>query len=241
MIEFVFLKLKLQMEGQKQKNQNGNEMGWIKRLRSEMSLNWIKYSVLFFILFFEAPIQLWAKTTSAYQPTTVLVIHTKQPNFSNISTASLIFHLIVALVVTIALLYLTVWGLKLVWDKRSAWRAPVETNQPIKILTSTYLSPRKVVYLVEIGKRILVLGVGTNEISKLETIEDADEIQAIKQVTSTQTFPTLLQKILHRQQIEKETQEIFDQGHQTLSEYTKKLKETSKRISDKSDQDSEKK
>src|SRR5258708_3978059 len=79
---------------------------------------------------------------------------------------STLLHLVFALAITIGLIVLTVWGLKLVWEKKG-WNQVSEEGKPIKVLASTYLAPRKTIYLVEVGKRILVVGVGNEEMSCL--------------------------------------------------------------------------
>lgn len=46
-------------------------------------------------------------------------------------------------------------------------------GRPIRVLSSSYLGPRKVISLVEVPGKILVLGVTKNDIRVLDRIDDA--------------------------------------------------------------------
>src|SRR5579883_1360871 len=65
---------------------------------------------------------------------------------------STLARLIFALAVTLFLIFATVWGLKWVWEKKG-WNQWTEEGKAVRILATTYLSPRKTIHLVEIGKR----------------------------------------------------------------------------------------
>ena len=143
---------------------------------------------------------------------------------------SVFARIILALAIIIALIYLTVWGLKVVWEKRG-WNKTAEEGKLIRVLTSTYLAPRKTIHLVEVGKRILVVGVGNEEIHCLDVITSQEEVESLKQGAAG-AFPDLLQKFLHRQEAprgEEETKKIIEEGKEALGGYVEKLKKMSKR------------
>jgi len=146
------------------------------------------------------------------------------------SIFSTFIRLVLAIALTVGLIYVTIWGLKIVWEKRSLTNN-VEEAKPIKILTSTYLAPRKAIHLVEVGNRILVLGVGNNEITRLDVITDATEVQSIRQLTQT-GFPNILERLINRESVEKtdeETQQIIAKSNETVSGYVEKLKRISRK------------
>src|SRR5579859_3359895 len=143
---------------------------------------------------------------------------------------SVFARILLALGIIIALIYLTVWGLKTVWEKRG-WNRTAEEGKVVRVLTSTYLAPRKTLHLVEVGKRILVVGVGNEEIHCLDVITSAEEVEYLKQGSSG-AFPDLLQKVLRSQENppgEEAAKKIIAEGVQTLGGYVEQLKKMSKR------------
>ncbi len=133
--------------------------------------------------------------------------------------------LLVALIVIIGLILLTVWGLKVVWEKRG-WNQFAEEGKPIKVLTSVYIAPRKAIYLVEVGNRILVIGSGNEEMNCLDVIHDIDEINFLRHST-LQGFPKIFDRISKRHEMEDhkvETQKIIKESKQVVGDYTTKLK-----------------
>jgi flagellar biogenesis protein FliO len=138
---------------------------------------------------------------------------------------STFLRLIFALAVTIGLIVLTVWGLKLVWEKKG-WNSPGDENKPVKVLASTFLAPRKTIYLVEIGSRILVLGVGHEEVNCLDVIRESGEVEALK-AASQQGFPKIFSRVIHRNEMAEERVEarkILEEGSKTLGGYVEKLR-----------------
>ena len=149
---------------------------------------------------------------------------------------STFIRLVLAIVLTVGLIYVTIWGLKIVWDKRGLTNNADETK-PIKILTSTYLAPRKAIHLVEVGNRILVLGVGNDEITRLDVIVDPTEVQLIRQSTQT-GFPNILERLIKREAVEKtdeETQQMIAESNETVSGYVEKLKRTGRKRKEEND------
>lgn len=140
---------------------------------------------------------------------------------------STFIRLVLAIGLTVGLIYATIWGLKIVWEKRGLTNNADETK-PIKVLTSTYLAPRKAIHLVEVGNRILVLGVGNDEITRLDVIVDPTEVQLIRQSTQM-GFPNILERLIKREAVEKideETQQMIAESNEAVSDYVGKLKKT---------------
>jgi flagellar biogenesis protein FliO len=135
-----------------------------------------------------------------------------------------------ALTIVILLIVATVWGLKIIWEKRGM-ASPRDEGKGIKVLTSVFIAPRKTILLVEVGKRILVVGVGTEEINSLDVIVDPEEVEALKK-NSGQGFPALLDKILHRTDSSAniaDTENMISESKKTVSGYIEKLKGSSPR------------
>jgi flagellar biogenesis protein FliO len=133
--------------------------------------------------------------------------------------------LVLTLVLIVGLIFVTVWGLKIVWEKRGLTNNTDEAK-PIKVLNSTYLAPRKAIHLVEVGNRILVLGVGNDEITRLDVITDPAEVESIRQSTQV-GFPNILDRLIHREVVEKtdaETQQMIAESNETVGGYVEKLK-----------------
>ncbi len=133
-----------------------------------------------------------------------------------------------ALTLIIVLIVATVWGLKLIWEKRGL-TLKGEDGKSLRILSSIFIAPRKTIHLVEVGKRILVVGVGNEEIHPLDVIADPVEVEALKR-NSTQGFPVLLEKILHKSDgpaVVADTEKIVAESKKTLDGYIERLKKAS--------------
>jgi flagellar biogenesis protein FliO len=138
--------------------------------------------------------------------------------------------LLVALAVIVGLIFLTVWGLKLVWEKRG-WNQLTDEGKPIKILSSTYLAPRKTIHLVEVGKRILVVGVGNEEMNCLDVIREPEEVEALRG-SAPQGFPKIFNRIIQRHETasqKEETQRMIKESSQAVGDYVAKLKKMKKK------------
>jgi len=143
---------------------------------------------------------------------------------------STFIRLVLALALTVGLIFVTVWGLKIVWEKRGLTNN-VDENKPIKILTSTYLAPRKTIHLVEVGNRILVLGVGSDEITRLDVINDPAEVASIRQLTQA-GFPNILERLIQREvtvKTDEETRQMIAEGNEAVGGYVEKLKRASRK------------
>jgi flagellar biogenesis protein FliO len=143
---------------------------------------------------------------------------------------STLVRLLFGLSLTIGLIVATIWILKFVWEKRG-WNNQLDEGKPIKVLTSTYLSPRKVIHLVEVGKRILVIGAGTDEMNCLDVITQPEEVEALRQ-TAQQGFPKVFSRILQKHETieqEEETQKIVEESRKVVGGYVDKLKKISQK------------
>jgi|GEM_PF-898429 len=138
--------------------------------------------------------------------------------------------LVLALALTLALIYATVWALKLVWDKKG-WDSTEGGDRPIKVLASTHLAPRKSVYLVEVGKRILVVGAGHEELTALDVISDPEEVEVLRQsAKNVGGFPEVLRKVWRRNEaedVQEETRRLAEEGRETIGGFAEKWKHLS--------------
>lgn len=142
---------------------------------------------------------------------------------------STLVRLLLALAITIGLIFVTVWGLKIIWEKRG-WNNVVDEGKPVRILTSTYLAPRKTIHLVEVANRILVLGVGNEEVNCLEVIREPAEVESLREATQPgfhKIFTRITQKHETAQK-EVETQKIIEESSRLVGGYLEKLKKITK-------------
>ena len=143
---------------------------------------------------------------------------------------STLLRLLFALALTIGLVIATIWCLKIVWEKRG-WNNQADEGKPVKVLTSTFLSPRKVIHLVEIGKRILVVGAGTDEMNCLDVITQPEEVEALRQAAQ-QGFPKVFRHVLQKHETaeqEEETQKIVEESTKVVGGYVEKLRKISQK------------
>jgi flagellar biogenesis protein FliO len=147
---------------------------------------------------------------------------------------STFFRMILALGLTIGLLYLMVWGLKILWEKRG-FSGVSDEGKPLKVLASVYLAPRKTIYLVDVGNRILIVASGNEEVRTLDVITDKTEVEALKKACH-QGFPDVFGKFLNRQEARDNTveaQKIVSEGRQAVGDYLEKIKNVSKTLKEK--------
>lgn len=145
---------------------------------------------------------------------------------------STLMRVVLALAVTLGLILLTVWGLKWVWEKKG-WNQWAEDGKAVRILATTYLSPRKTIYLLDVGKRILVVGVGGDEMNCLDVIRDPEEVEALRGATQ-QGFPKIFNRVIRDHDTknqEAETQRILEESNQVVGGYVAKLKNIKKKRS----------
>lgn len=137
-----------------------------------------------------------------------------------------------ALALIIVLIVATIWGLKLIWEKRGLTiQGQGEEGKSLRILSSVFIAPRKTIHLIEVGKRILVVGVGEAEIHPLDVITDPLEVEALKK-SSKQGFPIILEKMLHRsnpQTTAEDTEKIIAESKKNIGGYIERLKKASRK------------
>lgn len=158
-----------------------------------------------------------------------LALPEEKPNPSP-GILSTLVRIALALALIVALIVITVWGLKIIWEKWG-WTNQGEEGKPIKVLTSAFLAPRKTVHLVEIGKRILVVGVGSDEVTCLDVITDPEEVEVLRQA-SQQGFPKIFTKALQKNEMiqeEEEAKKIVQEGKRVVGGYVEGLKKFSKK------------
>ncbi len=143
---------------------------------------------------------------------------------------STLMRVIMALAVTLGLIMLTVWGLKWIWGKKG-WNKWVEEGKAVRVLATTYLSPRKTIYLLEVGKRILVVGVGGDQMNCLDVIREPEEVEALLGATQ-QGFPKIFNRVMRGNDTadqEAETRRILEESNQVVGGYVAKLKSIKKK------------
>ncbi|HVZ81913.1 MAG TPA: flagellar biosynthetic protein FliO [bacterium] len=143
---------------------------------------------------------------------------------------STFIRLILALGITLGLVVITIWGLKWVWESKGLSQVG-EEGKPIRVFHTTYLGPRLSIQLVEIGSKVLVLGVGPTEIRCLDVIMDPREVATLKESLPA-GFPQALQKILKSKEAEdrgERAQAMIRESNQAVGEYVQKLKNLKKK------------
>jgi flagellar biogenesis protein FliO len=143
-----------------------------------------------------------------------------------------LFRLLAALALTIGLIVLCVWGLKVFWGKQG-WEKNQPADRPLKVLASAHLGPRKQVHLVEVGKRILVIGSGRDEVTSLGVIQDPEEMEMIRQTARTEGgFTDVLRRAWSRQESGKTREEasrLAEEGRVAIGGWVDKLRDLSKK------------
>ncbi len=138
--------------------------------------------------------------------------------------------LILALAVTIGLIVVTVWGLKWIWERKGLGQWADE-GKVVRVLASTYLSPRKSIYLVEVGKRILVVGVGGEEMTCLDVIREEQEVEALRGAAQ-QGFTGVFNRVMQKHQTadtEAEASRLLEESSQAVGSYVAQLKNMKKK------------
>ena len=105
---------------------------------------------LIIILFVISSIKLYAQTASDSTETSV----SNQINIKEVSPAGVgnaLFRTVTALIFIVAVAYLGMWGMKQLFFKTQKYR-----GIPIRVVGSTFLSPKKGIYLVDSDEKRLV-------------------------------------------------------------------------------------
>ncbi|MCJ7459056.1 MAG: flagellar biosynthetic protein FliO [candidate division Zixibacteria bacterium] len=109
-------------------------------------------------------------------------------------TGSLIIRLFLSLVLIIGLIYLSLFLLK----KSSLGLKKNRAGDLIQVLERCYISPKKGIFIVKIGSKLLALGVTENQISLLSELDSNPESNTDlkdKVVSEKEIRATFLQKI----------------------------------------------
>ena len=110
-----------------------------------------------------------AQTTDNQEPGTQYVTQAKDPN-----VGGLLVRTFVSLIAVLALLYLGVVGLKKYMMQRNGINKSLYS---LKVIGSTFLGPKKAIYLVQAIDRILILGVTDAQVSLLSEITDQETLK----------------------------------------------------------------
>jgi flagellar biogenesis protein FliO len=135
---------------------------------------------------------------------------------------------ILYLILIIILIYIVIFALKFFLSKRSSIGNLISPYF-IKILESAYLAPHASIHIIEIGRRIFVIGVSERTISLITEITDEETISKILESKSSQiSFQKHFRSFISKFSQKKETQEInsyFEEGREYLQEKIKNLKD----------------
>ena len=115
-------------------------------------------------------------------------------NIPDTGTGSLIIRLFLSLVLIIGLIYLSLFLLK----KSSLGLKKNRAGDLIQVLERCYISPKKGIFIVKIGSKLLALGVTENQISLLSELDSNPESNTDlkdKVVSEKEIRATFLQKI----------------------------------------------
>ncbi len=111
------------------------------------------------------------------------------------SFASLILRLVLSMAVILGLIYRGLMLVKLL--ARKAKVAP-KSEKLIRIVDRAALDQKRAVYLIKVVDRLLVVGVGTNEIRTLAQIEDETAIENVQETEFTGHLQSLLGRLAGR-------------------------------------------
>ena len=109
------------------------------------------------------------QTPKNQEPVTQTLTQATDPNVSG-----LLVRTFVSLIAVLALLYLGVIGLKKYLMQRNGINKSLAT---LKVIGSTFLGPKKAIYLVQVIDRILILGVTDTQVSLLSEITDQETLK----------------------------------------------------------------
>lgn len=115
-------------------------------------------------------------------------------NIPQVDTGSLIIRLFLSLVLIIGLIYLSLFLLK----KSSLGLKKNRAGNSIQVLERCYISPKKGIFIVKVGSKLLALGVTETQINLLSELDSSPESKSDlkdKAVSKKEMAGTLLQKI----------------------------------------------
>lgn len=109
-------------------------------------------------------------------------------------TGGLVIRLVVSLVLIIGLIYLSLFLLK----KSSFGLKKNKSGDLVQVLERSYISPKKGIFIVKIGSRVVALGVTETQINLLSEVnvdQDSKTDSLDKVVSEKESRTTFLQKI----------------------------------------------
>lgn len=162
------------------------------------------------------------KESSRYLEQEINNIKNPQPIKSQGILGSIV-NFILSLLFVIGLIYIMMLALKFFYIKASI---PLTRQGAIKILAREFIEPKKSLYLVEFGGKILLLGVTDDNISKITEITDNETINKIKEDVDEFVLKAKLKnEKKFSEQLKKnyiiQTKNLVDKGN----EIVKKIKE----------------
>jgi flagellar biogenesis protein FliO len=110
------------------------------------------------------------------------------PEFTVMSSVA---KLILSCVVVIALIWVTVYILRMVSQRRSA--GAVRGNF-IQVIARQYLTPQKALYLVRVGAKIFVMAESSGGFQKITDLEESDLVRIEKRSEQSAGFPQILKR-----------------------------------------------
>jgi len=107
--------------------------------------------------------------------------------------ASIIFKLFISLIIIVGLIYFTVYLLRKISN-----RTLPGTNNLIKVIGKTYLTPKQSLYIVKLGLTYSVLGVGENSVNFIKdlSVEETKTLQSIDD--KPKGFQNILKSVLNK-------------------------------------------
>lgn len=129
---------------------------------------------------------------SAAQDTTN--VFPEQPEITyNPGIAGILFKLFISLVVIIGLIYCSIFLLKKISNKTSH-----SSDQLIKVVGKSHLTPKQSLYIVKMGLSYAVLGVCENSVNLLKELSP-EEVESLKQpLPKSNGFQNVLKSVLRR-------------------------------------------
>jgi flagellar biogenesis protein FliO len=112
------------------------------------------------------------------------------------SFAGLMLRLVLSMIVILGLIYGGLLLFKLL--ARKAKVAP-KAEKLIRIIDRAALDPKRAVYLIKVVDRLLVIGVGTNEVHTLAQIDDETIVENVQETEFTGHLQSLLGRLAGRQ------------------------------------------
>lgn len=105
----------------------------------------------------------------------------------------LLMGMLIKLALVIAIFYAAVWALR---RYLLQGRSPVLARKPVSVLGAQNLSPNRTVYILEIGRKVLVVGATQTQMSLLAEVTDPDAVDELRALvpahSSADQFSSLL-------------------------------------------------